>query len=380
MKERSYTAVERPVHHITVLDFDGDVIRGKVVAISGDVIDQYEITKGRTPPEEFCAYEVYELERAIRREIESRPPVIVAPHAKSATLRGELQVPHQFRVPVRARIAWNDTESSETNDSTIRLVPGEPLTIPLAHEVSLDCLFSNTEPEAVRRIPRMQLQFLDTRFRNRNIEFGPIKVWRDLTVRAVSLADSPTVGQLLDGNAIADDHLTLIHSNGTQAARVPVQVQMAAAGDRLISVITVHCTQINPVLQQEAKTHSNPTDVVKAEHVRLLLSNGTHSNSFVVGIDGRCAGSRDGDWSFDQPDWSAHIRRQSDACTIAMILPRKLVEGSQELRFNVVHADPAREIESCLSPTFDPGTDPDRVPDFRFGDRSVSRFARLVIE
>jgi hypothetical protein len=63
-----------------------------------------------------------------------------------------------------------------------------------------------------------------------------------------------------------------------------------------------------------------------------------------------------------------------------MVLPRRLLENGEEPRINVVHSDPTREVESCLTPTFDVGTDPDRIPDFRFGDRSTDRFARLVLE
>jgi 3',5'-cyclic AMP phosphodiesterase CpdA len=381
MKERSYTAVEQPVHHISVLDFENDVVRGKVIDVSGNIIDEYEITKKPTPAGEFCAYEVYELEHAIRREIESRPPVVIASHEKSVTVRDEIRVPHRFRVPVSARLTWGDLEASDTVGMHIQLKPDETMTIPVARQVSLDCLSATLPEGPALRMPRMQLQFLDERFRNRDIEFGPLKIWRDLTVRAASLPHPPTISELLGGAALGQlERFDLTRSDGTEAARVPAHVQMAASGNRLFFVFSVQHTQAGLIPQQETEIHSNPSDLVKGPHVRLLLADSTHSFGFAVSADGRRADNRDGDWTFDEPDWTAYVRRQPGAWTTAMILPRRLIDGIGELKCNAVHADPAQDIESCLSPTFDAGTDPDRVPDFRFGDRSVSRFARLVIE
>ena len=102
----------------------------------------------------------------------------------------------------------------------------------------------------------------------------------------------------------------------------------------------------------------------------------------MVTPDGQCADARDGDWATDEPDWSATNRRVDDSWVVEITVPRRILGNGEglNLRINLVHSNPAAEVEDCLSPTFDVGSDPDRNPDFRFGDRSVSRFARLVIE
>ena len=77
MKERSYTAVEKAVHHVTVLDFEEGEIRGQAVDVDGNVFDRFTLTKEPTPAAEFCAFEVFDLERSIRQAIETRPPTVL---------------------------------------------------------------------------------------------------------------------------------------------------------------------------------------------------------------------------------------------------------------------------------------------------------------
>lgn len=382
MKPRSYTAVEEPVHHVTVLDFDGDIVRGRAIDVAGNTIDQYEIRKGPTPPDQFCAYEVYELERSIRTAIERKPPINVAVHQHDATVNEQLQVDHSFRVPVAARLRWDDAPTTDNSGHVdLKLVPGEPLSIPVNRQVSLEHLARRNDAKPESRLPHLMLSFADERFRNRDIEFSPLKFWQELTVHSKPLRALPSQAAVLDGNAPGmTDPISLVCADGSRPAQVTAQFRIGHAADRLVALITISDAQTTATGDVTAQPHTPATDILKAQHVRLVVSDGKHTYGFAVSLDGHRASQLDDKWASNEPDWSADIRRVDRACSIALTLPRQLPGLGELSRINLVHVDSGRDIESCLSPTFDPATDPDRIPDYRFGDRSISRFAQLLFD
>jgi hypothetical protein len=382
LKARSYTATQKSVHHVTVLDFVGDRIDGQVVDLDGEVFDRFTITKDASPPAEFCAYEVYELQRAIRREIESRQPCIVAEDAREFTIDDELEVKHFFRVPVAARLTWIDR--GVTNDdvaATLQLKPNEPLRIPIERQVKLPPLTARGSEGLAARLPTMKLKFLDDRFRNREIDFSPLKLWRDRTVHskpvsaAPKTAESPTIRE-----APAPSSNSLVRSDGNGLATVPADVRVTHSDDKLIVTATVHDPTAKVADDEPAAPTTDAAALLKVQNVRVQFAGSEGLYSFMVTPDGRRADARDGKWESDAPNWSAVNRRVGDDWVIEITLPRKLLGGAAPFRFNFVHANPVADVEDCLSPTFDVGSDPDRNPDFRYGDRNLQRFARLVFE
>lgn len=382
LKERSYTAAQKAVHHCTVLDFTSDEIRGKVIDLEGNVFDQFTVSKNLTPPAEFSSYEVFELERALRQEIESRPPTVVPEDAKTVAIDDELRIRHTFRVPVNGRIKWQEGAGAKTSEeSPVNLKPGEPLVIPIKYQVILQTEAAVATAKDSARLARMKLEFIDDRFRNREIEFGPIKIWRDLTVRSKSIARStntrvPSKG----GKPSASGPYHLVRSDGAGPAAVRASVLLTHTADRLTVTTTLQDPHTKVKDGETAASSPDAAALMKVHHLRMLLAADGHVYSFVVTPEGRRATGRDSKPASVELDWSAVARRKSELWTIEITLPRKFLATSGEWRINLVHADPATGLEDCLSPTFDAGTDPDRVPDIRFGDQNAQRFARLVLE
>lgn len=379
LKTRSYTATQKAVHHVTVLDFVGDRIDGQVVDVEGAVFDRFTITKGATPPAEFCAYEVYELERAIRQEIETRQPYVVGEDAKEFTIDDQLQVSHTFRVPVTARLIWQDSGSPQNGgESLLNLKPAEPLVIPIKRQVALVAGLFHSSEAKISPLPRMKLQFLDDRFRNREIEFSPLKLWRDRTICSQSAPKPADAAQA--EKALTPRPFPFVRADGSGPAAVTAYATVRHSEDKLIVIAMLNDTLAKVADDKPAEPTADGVALLKGQNVRLLLATPEHQYSFVVTPDGRRADACDGSWAFDEPDWLAVNRRVEDRWAVEITVPRKLLGAGDGLRVNLVHANPAANVEDCLSPTFDVGSDPDRNPDFRFGDRNVNRFARLVIE
>ena len=379
MKERSYTAVRNSVHHCTILDFTDDSISGQVVDVSGNLVDQFEFTKQPTPPAEFCAYEVYELERAIRQELERRPATTIPADATKIVVDESISVPHTFRVPVRAGIDWVDGKVEPQQALATVLRPGEPLRIPVKRQIDLEPP-ATPDPDAASKpatLPRMKLTFIDDRFRNREIEFSPFKLWRDLKVQSQSVKTRPSPATA--AGIQAGPGYPLIRSDAAPSLGRS-SVTFLHTDEVLVARCRIWAPEATPTRFETAVIAQDEAALVKKQHVRLLIATGEHNYSFLVSPDATRADACDESWSFEETNWNAFTRRDSSFWVATIVLPRKLLTDTGRLRVNVVHFDPAGEVEDCLSPTLDAGPDPDRVPDFRFNDRSVDRFARIVLD
>lgn len=381
-KDRSYVAFRKSVFHITVLDFLGDEIHGQAVDVDGNVIDQFKVTKGSTAAGEFCAYEVYELERAIRQQIESRPPTELRADEKETAVDSEIRVPHGFRVPVTGHVNWEDAvEAAEETKIPVRLIPGEPAVILLKRRVAVEFGPHAPQSDSSARLPRMRLELTDDRFRNRTVEFSPLKIWRNLEVRAV--AEPKSAGRAVqsprEGAPDGPAKYSMVRSDGSGSAAVPSYITVANSADSLTVTTTIRNFAAVVTEGKASAMQGDQSGLIKGENIRVLVATPDHTLTFAGTNDGRCADARNGDWAFSDTDWSATNRRNGDDWELTVMIPRKLLARADGLRLNVVHLDPVKSIEDCLSPTFDVGSDPDRVPDFRFGDRTVNRFARLVL-
>jgi hypothetical protein len=255
----------------------------------------------------------------------------------------------------------------------VEIEPGQPLRIPLRTAISL---------QGTVRLPSMRLELLDERFRNRQIDFAPIKLWRDLTVVAKASTTPPPVKTLLRQGTQASEYKSydLVRSDGRGAAAVPAKLTITHSPDELFVTTCVHDPRGKISVSQATAENSDPAVLLKAHHLRLLLATPDRSQSFLVSPQGRRATTRDQKAESAKLDWSAVSRREGEFWVVEFRVPLSLLNENEAIRFNAVHFDPAESVEDCLSPTLDIGSDPDRVPDFRFGDRSVDRFARLILQ
>jgi hypothetical protein len=220
----------------------------------------------------------------------------------------------------------------------------------------------------------MKLTFSDVRFRNRVIEFDPLKLWRPVTVRSRPI----TFGANTRGPAGRDTH-ALVRSDARGAARVPADVVFAHNANELIATVRVQDPKV-AVAEKTPVAANDQAGLLKRQHLRLVIADSKQTFTFVVSPGGERGDARNGDWAFDESRWSATSHRQGDAWLVTFTVPRERLGDLGRLRVNLVHANPTADVEDCLSPTFDAGSDPDRVPDFRFGDRSTDQFAKLVVD
>jgi hypothetical protein len=371
-RDRSYVAAERSTHHIVELNLTDTEIRGRAIDLDGREFDQFTLTKDATPPPEFCAFEGYELEHAIRGALEAQPVTVVAesfPSGAGVQIAQQLSIPHRFRVPVAGRLSWRMPAGTDASGVPVRLEPGQPLVLPIA--IDLRHGFGET-------LPGMRLELMDERFRNRTIDFAPLKLWPDRTVHAARQAVGPA--RESDPPAGAGAY-PLVRADGRGRAALPTTVLFRHNGKRLLLTVRVQDHEARDEVTAPKKEPDEFASLVRRRHVRVLLAAHGRRQAFLVSIDGNHA--RSGDATVEGSDpatWTVSSRRMNHDWVTEFDIPLEPSGEPEPLRVNVVHSDPGALVEDCLSPTFDRGTDPDRVPDFRVGDRSVDRFARLVLD
>ncbi|MCS7015682.1 MAG: fibronectin type III domain-containing protein [Gemmatales bacterium] len=148
LRFRAHTARALPAHHFLLLEGNEEELTVTAYGVSGRILDRFVVQRDSPSRDLFC-WEAETWRENLRRALHEAPGLVIGPRA--TTLEGELLVPHDFRVPLEVRLRWSVPPGWRlpTQETTQRLLPGEPLRIPLRAEV---------HPEATHRLPRLHLE------------------------------------------------------------------------------------------------------------------------------------------------------------------------------------------------------------------------------
>ena len=114
----------------------------------------------------------------------------------------------------------------------------------------------------------------------------------------------------------------------------------------------------------------------------MNLFAGKKTSSFAVSPHGGHYFTTGGLNEDEEPVWKSSVRKEGGIWYVEMALPRKLFPDWSEVRLNVVHGRKpvAKEVlDRHLCPTHKPGSDPDRLPDWRPTD-DAERLPKVVFE
>jgi hypothetical protein len=368
-KARDYVAREKPVHHATFFDFDGDRATITAVDITGQEIDRYVLTKEPTPAEVFCAYEVEELRQMLRLALAGAARVRV-PDDRKGTIDTSVRVPTHFAVPVTGRFEWQSVPGWRMwkGASTFRLEPGDPLTIPLQAEVAGGHLPGS---------PELTIRFDAGKFRNRSIVLAPFQLGGPAEVKAVPAGRAPAVDGKMDEGAWRSAPVHALLGMPPEGGRAD-QVRFLADRDWLYVGVRVDDPAGKVRVRSGPPEEEGSRLVLLEEHVRVVLSEGGLTRTFAVTPGQvRYCSLPTGDHDIA---WRAAAARAEGGWSVEMAVPRRLLADWSRVRVNVVHrrqeGKAATELQLC--PSYKMGNDPDRLPDFQPADL-VERFARLVI-
>jgi 3',5'-cyclic AMP phosphodiesterase CpdA len=174
--ERIHAAFRRSVNHIVAMDVLEDRIIGRAIDIDGNVLDAFVIDKQAVAsPEEFIAFEVYQIEEQLKDLIKALPEL---PADKDIVeLKTTFELDNPFTVPISMSVFWSLSNGWSVTPQEFEhsLNPGEKIIIPIHAK----------GPNKLGAIPPQgKLAFARTdgekAFRNDELLFFPVKLWSDI--------------------------------------------------------------------------------------------------------------------------------------------------------------------------------------------------------
>jgi hypothetical protein len=358
--------VTQPVHHFTLMEFDGDRIDLSAIDITGRVIDRYTLTKAPTPPDQLCAYEIEELREFLRKALVAATPIEVTGD-QPTNIDRLLEVPTRFAVPVAGVLRWQETVGwrLREKETPFTLQPGEPLRLPLQAVV---------EPRGLGASPQLTIEFAPGRFRNRVVTVSPFKLTNRGQVQVAHVSGVRVDGELVEAAWQAAQPLELLPPPGPGAPPASLdQVRLASDG-HLLFIAAQLADPSRKVKVPPAGGKEPSRLVLSGEHVRVELSDGQHTHVFAISAEQIPFHLADG--KENALSWSAAAAGGDGCWTAELAIPLDLFPKRENLRINIIHrGEQNREFE--LRPTFARGDNPDLIPHWKSAT-AHDQFARLI--
>ncbi len=174
VRERSYGAFAKSVHHIVLLDVREDRIEGKAIESDGSLLDIFTVTRAPAPSSEYFSYEVFEIERDLRAKIAELKPNTIQKAGERVAVDATLSVPTSFNIRLEGEMVWEKSDKWKFSAARTPFVlnPGATLSIPVKAEAAFPDLYP---------LPKLSINFTKLigrkeGFRNDRVAFQPIRL------------------------------------------------------------------------------------------------------------------------------------------------------------------------------------------------------------
>ncbi len=398
-EDRPYIASAKMLHNIIKLTVRGDKAEAVVTDIDGNHIETFTMDKNKTtPPDEYIAYEVFEIERDLREAIAGITPVIIEAKDESLQIDETIRIKTSFDVRLEGEMAWTFVQQTEGTDgeSTTAVIPatetdtrwtfdspstefainpGAELRIPLKAAVSYADLYP---------IPGLTIYFskivgrLPVGFRNNQLTFYPIKVLPLLPVTVpriytgLYVAGKPT-GVRLDGVLdesgwlVATELNSFVTEQADNRPKRTMQVKLVHDGTYLYTAAQIEADPeaIQGILEAQPRTRDDRY-IMRGEFFAIFLSPGDTVYGFGVDPQGSQVDSRDNDRSWNL-DWAAYAAPTDQGWLVETAIP---IAGfgeaihKKQWSINIIRWDNAGKEAAMLAPTFDSRGTENRLPEY----------------
>ena len=400
MAPKTHAAAGRRVHHITAIDVTGDRLVGRGIDLDGNEFDTFVIDQQAVPsPDEFIAYEIFEIERDLRAAVLELPVVEVSDRA--VEIAETVRVPSPFDVPIRVTVIWNGTDGwiMPPSQSAV-LEPGSTLEIPIRARSTGTDLYP---------LPTATIEFRQPdgskAFRNDTIRLEGLRVVRAQTVRAPAMTSAPRIDGVLDepGWSSAQPLNPLVSVQGDALAAHQVEARLAHRDGWLYVAARM---QAQPGVVEHGATGRDNRRALSDDNLRVVLAVNAQVYVFIVSAGGavldlrlEAVASGPGrprrmllSWN---SGFTAATTPTADGWQAELAIPvSQLWADGAELGINLVRHDLTPNSALCvtpdvvcdlvniaeLAPTFGPNALDHRIPMYSSDPTAVDRFARLVLQ
>ena len=404
MAPKAHAVAQRRVHHITAIDVTGDRLVGRGIDLDGNEFDRFVIDQQAVhTPDEFTAYEIFEIERDLRAAVLELPVVEVA--NRGVEIAETLRVPNPFDVPIRATVTWHETDGwvVPPDQAGAVLEPGATLDIPIR---------ARTTGGDVYPLPTATLTFRrpdgDRAFRNDTVHFEPLRVARTETVRVPAMTDGPQVDGVLDepGWSTAARLRPLVSVQGDALAARQVEARI---GHRDGTLYIAARMEAQAGVVESGTAGRDNREALSDDSLRVVLAVNEQVYVFIVTAGGAVLDTRVGEVApgprrtrrmlLQGLGWNSGFTAATvptdDGWQAELAVPvAQLWAEGADLRINLARHDLTPNSALCLTPgvvcdlvnvaelapTFAPSDLDHRIPMYESDPTAVARFAPLVLQ
>lgn len=369
-----HAANRRSVHHFTVMDFMDDRIVGRAIDAEGNIFDAFVYDKeAENSPEEFLAYEIFEIERNLAESIYQLP--VVKPNREGIFMDQEITIENPFKHPLKMTFNWESSSAWQTNETREEILePGKPIKLSLKASI-------NKAGKSPSFIPSASLNFQSPDgkivFKNHTIVFHPIKIWNQKSLTASKLKKTPTIDGDFSEFKFGDQLISDFYDaqNG-QSPKQEVHFKIAHKNEKLYIIGQVEAGKSISKSGQKQRDHR---DVYRSENIQVYIGVGENVYSFAVNPLGTIHDTKNGDIKWNSNAVAASIP-SSNGWQFELEIPLDDLEfQGSELKINLARNDRENRVVSEYSLTYGKSDLDHRIPMYEPDFRAVERFSTLEL-
>jgi acid phosphatase type 7 len=392
---RSYIQSAMKVHHAIMMEFNGDNMTAAVQDINGKIVDRFEIDRTKTAqPDDYIAYEMFEIERDLRNAIDKLEPAVVA--NQKITLNTTLSIKVNSAIKIEGTMFWNVPEKSgfeiATSSNTkwkfnsvitnFEINPGGEFQIPIQASVS----YSDIYP-----IPALIIKFRgsdgksDIGFRNNEMTLYPIKILPISSVDITKSNGNISVDGKLDEQAWAkatqlNDYVNV---QGDAKSKNGLQTKLTYDGSNLYISANVksNSEKIKQIIGKIPLERDNKS-IIGSENFSINLSDGEIVYNFIINPQGSQFDAKNGDekWNLD---WVGKASTADTDWIAEISIPISFFGDNlsqKQWYINIGRWDSSESEGLMLVPTFNMTEKENRLPEYSDSIKSPKLFPRLIFQ
>ena len=379
---RPYIVTAQKAHNLVIIDFHKDTADAVVKDIDGKVIDRFTINRTQaTPPEEYVSYEVFEIERDLRKAILDLEPVVAKSYGQAIEVNMTLTVRTNFGVRLEGDMAWNlpdfkNTWKFDQPSMEFAINPGAELRIP----IKASAIYPDIYP-----VPGLTVNFkkvagrLPVGFRNRQITLHPIKILPSIPV-SIPRIKSINIDGILDEQGVFLADFVTEQADVRPKSKILAKLAHDGANLYVAAEIEASPERINGILQDKSISRDN-RNMTREEHFRINLSDGNAVYTFAVDPRGAQMDTRDSDITWNA-DWLARAEATGTGWLVEMSIPISVFGDDiykKQWFINIGRRDSGNSEEVLLAPTFY-GTDREnRLPEYSTSIKNPKLFPAVTL-
>ncbi len=369
-----HAANRRSVHHITVMDFQGDRIIGRAIDDEGNVFDAFIYDKeAENSPEEFISYEVFKIERDLSDAIINLPRKEFDDKVEVNRL---IEIENPFMHPLQMTFSWVTSKNWKTNaPKTVMIEPGQTIKINYSATSKIDNIYP---------LPTAKLQFQTPdgkmAFKNNTIDFYPIKIGMSKVVKPFEIKTPAVInGELTD---ISWDKQKVLNQFNDIQGDLPLQKTAVVIGINKAknTLYVAGKIEASKEFSESGGIERDNPRILWYENIKVLIGVGKEVYTYTINPKGTLLDAHD-----QTTDWNSTAKTAAmpneNGWQFEMEIPlgELNIEG-QKTSINISRQDAEKGTTYEYMLTFGKSQLDHRVPMYASNWYAVDRFAELQLK